>query len=309
MKEKWTPHIIAVMALAVFIVLGLACASEPESNEPESAKMHFERGKKIFEEKKNIYSDVEAINEFDQAIKLDPNFVEAYIYRARVNMGSNRQAAEADCNKAIELDPQKFAPYYFRGLIYQEWGKAEISSYFVPTTDNLSKAIEYYDRSLSDFNKALERNTDSNNQQLITNSIAKAKEEKGDIETSLANSIARESANKYDKSKFIIVPSDFYPANYTKADLFEAVAASEKLGITPQFWMGNTPVYPSKDFVSDVLFVSQNGTDITFRTADNAINKRMKVDSRTGLTAGQKVRIYYTASRVNDWTITAIERL
>jgi hypothetical protein len=30
MKEKWTPHIIAVTALVVFIVLGLACASLPQ---------------------------------------------------------------------------------------------------------------------------------------------------------------------------------------------------------------------------------------------------------------------------------------
>jgi hypothetical protein len=30
MKEKWTPHIIAVNAFVVFIVLGLACASKPD---------------------------------------------------------------------------------------------------------------------------------------------------------------------------------------------------------------------------------------------------------------------------------------
>ena len=32
MKEKWMPHIIAVMTLVVFIVLGLACASVPSLN-------------------------------------------------------------------------------------------------------------------------------------------------------------------------------------------------------------------------------------------------------------------------------------
>jgi len=35
MKEKWTPHIIAVLSFVVFIVLGLACASTPETNESE----------------------------------------------------------------------------------------------------------------------------------------------------------------------------------------------------------------------------------------------------------------------------------
>jgi hypothetical protein len=34
MKEKWTPHIIAVMALVVFIVLGLAYASVPLTTGP-----------------------------------------------------------------------------------------------------------------------------------------------------------------------------------------------------------------------------------------------------------------------------------
>jgi len=305
MKEKWTPHIIAVTTLVVFIVLGLACASSPESDASETADKHFEQGK-AFDEKQDYFR---AIMEYTEAINLNPNFVDAYTYRARARIlaGGNQNPAEADCNKAIELDPQKPSPYYFRGLIYQGWGKAE--SYYLTNTESLSKALEYYNHSLSDFNKALELSTNSNNQQFYTRSITEAKAEKEKIETNLASSKARDATNKYDKSKFIIVPETFYPADYTKADLFDAVATSEKLDITPKFWMGNTPVYPSKDFVSEVLFVSQNGTDITFRTADNAIRKAMKVDSRTGLTADQKVRIYYTVYRIKDWTITAIERM
>jgi hypothetical protein len=37
MKKKWTPHIIAVGAFVVFIVLGLACAAAPAPLEPEDA--------------------------------------------------------------------------------------------------------------------------------------------------------------------------------------------------------------------------------------------------------------------------------
>jgi hypothetical protein len=33
MQEKWTPHIIAVAAFVVFIVLGLACANTPDNQE------------------------------------------------------------------------------------------------------------------------------------------------------------------------------------------------------------------------------------------------------------------------------------
>jgi hypothetical protein len=125
-----------------------------------------------------------------------------------------------------------------------------------------------------------------------------------------ARRLAEEEANRYDPAKFVIVPPyDFRPVNYTKADLFAAVAAAEKLNVSaiaPSGLVYPTPYY---EFVSDVVFVSQNGTDITFKTADNAITKRMKVDSRTGLTAGQRVRIYYSAYRIKDWQVATIERL
>jgi hypothetical protein len=40
MKEKWMPHIIAAEALAVFIVLGLACASAPKSTPARMVKAY-----------------------------------------------------------------------------------------------------------------------------------------------------------------------------------------------------------------------------------------------------------------------------
>ena len=127
-----------------------------------------------------------------------------------------------------------------------------------------------------------------------------------------AQQLAVEEANKYDPAKFILVPDFFYPAHYTKADLFAAVAASERLDVVEIVSSSNIGTYtitPSRSFVSEVVFVSQNGTDITFRTGDNAISKRMKVESRTGLTSGQRVRIYYTVYRIQDWRVVAIERL
>jgi len=139
-----------------------------------------------------------------------------------------------------------------------------------------------------------------------------AQEEKARAEEEAAEEAIRkerEEANKYDSAKFIIVPSSFRPANYRKADLFAAVAASEKLSATAIVADGTVWPTPSIDYVSDVVFVSQNGTDITFKTADNAISRSMKVSARTGLTAGQKVRLYYTAYRIQSWQVVAIERL
>jgi len=40
MNKKWTPHIIAVMALVVFIVLGLACASVPPQGPPPTYRIN-----------------------------------------------------------------------------------------------------------------------------------------------------------------------------------------------------------------------------------------------------------------------------
>ncbi|GHU42610.1 hypothetical protein FACS1894190_12140 [Spirochaetia bacterium] len=120
---------------------------------------------------------------------------------------------------------------------------------------------------------------------------------------------AEETANKYDASKFTIVPSSFKPADYEKIDLFAAVAKVEKM---PRGSAGTLDaVLNVYEFVSDVTFVSQNGTNIQFKTSDGAISQYMKVESRSGLTTGQKVRLYYKVSKnpLTEWTVVAIQRL
>jgi len=65
------------------------------------------------------------------------------------------------------------------------------------------------------------------------------------------------------------------------------------------------------DYVSDVVFARQDGTDIWFRTSDNAITQNMKISARSGLTSGQRVRLYYrvTKNPLTEWQVVAIERL
>jgi len=41
MKKKLAPHIIAVLSLVVFVVLGLACATAPQSMDPNAVKLEF----------------------------------------------------------------------------------------------------------------------------------------------------------------------------------------------------------------------------------------------------------------------------
>jgi len=64
------------------------------------------------------------------------------------------------------------------------------------------------------------------------------------------------------------------------------------------------------EYKSDLTFVRQNGTDITFSSDDNAITQNMTIDQRSGLQAGQRVRVYYevTRSPLITWDVVAIER-
>jgi hypothetical protein len=117
-------------------------------------------------------------------------------------------------------------------------------------------------------------------------------------------------ANKYDPSKFTIVPSNFRPADYTSIDLFKAVSDVEKMKSAFDLGYYNGGLGVRERYVSDVVFVEQNGTDIRFRTNDNAISQTMKVGDRSGLTTGQKVRLYYRVTKdlIAEWYVVAIEK-
>ncbi|AEF83936.1 putative lipoprotein [Treponema primitia ZAS-2] len=132
---------------------------------------------------------------------------------------------------------------------------------------------------------------------------------------------AEEEANRYDASKFTVVPTNFKPSRYAPADLFEAVAASKKLQISlnkqeavanefaSAFMLGLGGSY-IENFVSEAVFVYQDGTVIEFTSDDKAISQYMTIDTRSGLQPGQKVRVYYTITRspLITWDVIAIER-
>jgi hypothetical protein len=70
-------------------------------------------------------------------------------------------------------------------------------------------------------------------------------------------------------------------------------------------------------YVSDVIFASQSGTNLTYKTADGKDSQEMQIKTiPAGLVAGQKVRIYYYAKYTTTygnitqaWGVYAIEKL
>ncbi len=80
-----------------------------------------EQGKKFTEPKK-------AIEYLNNAIKLKPDYVEAYVSRglAYFNLGQYQRATE-DYNKAISLKPDNADAYYNRGTAYRHLGKHRLA--------------------------------------------------------------------------------------------------------------------------------------------------------------------------------------
>jgi tetratricopeptide (TPR) repeat protein len=189
------------------------------------------------------------------------------------------------CNKAINIDPNAARAYFLRGKVSVKRGDWLYRNSGYNYKDDAAAAdfkesVSEFDLAIADFNKAI----------ALDSSLEK--EAKAEI--------ANIQAKFYDPNDFITVPilGRFHPDFYRSADLFSAVAAAEKLDISEQL-----------QFVSDVVVIGQNGTDIGFRTTDNAISQAMKVNVRTGLTAGQQVRVYYWAYRIKDWQVIAIKLL
>jgi len=114
-------------------------------------------------------------------------------------------------------------------------------------------------------------------------------------------------ANIFDPANFYIVPENFKPANYKSTELFEAVVQADDI-------KNDTRLYGpliQMNFVSDVVFISQKGTMILFKSFDNSISQQMNIDEPSGIMGAQNVRIYYEITKPTlikmEWTVIAIE--
>jgi Tfp pilus assembly protein PilF len=90
------------------------------------------------------HSEVEmALLAFNQAIRLDPNYAQAFNGRAVVHaMKDALPSALADCCEAIRLDPWNPEFYRTRGYVYSRLGDEEKGQADIAKADEFEHALE-----------------------------------------------------------------------------------------------------------------------------------------------------------------------
>ena len=124
----------------------------PQKKKDRKLKRHFTAGRKFYD--KRMYN--RALQEFDQAVKIDPSNFRAHYWRGRVYLKMGHyDKATADFKMVVKLKPHYVRPYLNLGWLYHQKGKYEESIQY------LNKAIElepnngwaYYTRGRSYFKK------------------------------------------------------------------------------------------------------------------------------------------------------------
>jgi tetratricopeptide (TPR) repeat protein len=123
----------------------------------------------------NLGNHKQAIEDFNRAIEIKPDFELAYNNKGNAyqGLGNSRQAIE-DFNRAIEIKPGYADAYYNRGIAYkglgnykqaiEDYGRAiEIKPDFAEAYNNRGAAynsLENYRQSIEDFNRVIKINPD-----------------------------------------------------------------------------------------------------------------------------------------------------
>jgi len=107
-----------VLVIIAVVVLFFVSASKP--NKEEEARKCFYRGCTYIQQNKDYDRDL-AINYFTQAIQLNPNHGDAYLFRAgEYKEKGDYDKAIADYNEMVRIAPEIYI--YERGCLYEEIG-------------------------------------------------------------------------------------------------------------------------------------------------------------------------------------------
>lgn len=153
---------------------------QASAEQAADARVLFDRGLAAYKNDR----DEEAINNFKQAVELDPDFAEAH-YRLGLAYNVTKQKEEADktfeaavkaYEKLTKREPKNSDAYYFLGLCYEQLGKYDDAVKALKEavknspTENDDKYYELasahfkiaqYDEAVRALNKALEINPDN----------------------------------------------------------------------------------------------------------------------------------------------------
>lgn len=104
----------------VLALLGASCSTSP-------ARGHYTRGKTLFDKMAardpDSWDFSKPIAEFSRAIRLQPDYVDAYHVRALAYLITGRHTrAMADLNKAINIQPKLALSYMLRGMAWNHLG-------------------------------------------------------------------------------------------------------------------------------------------------------------------------------------------
>ena len=118
----------------------------------------------------NLERHEEAISDLNEAIRLNPNYVEAYVLRGLSNNNlGRREEAISDANEAIRLNPNSAEAYFLRGLSNNNLGRRE--------------------EAISDLNEAIRLNPNSAQvyflRGTVKGNLSKLEEAKADYQTAL----------------------------------------------------------------------------------------------------------------------------
>jgi Flp pilus assembly protein TadD len=148
-------YLLMTCIIAALVLPALGAGSSPivgSDNEPAAKQERpaigaYNEGVELMKEKQLA----QAQTKFEQAVKLDPNFAEAYnnlAFTLRKQGAANYQKSLAYYDKAIQLKPKLAEAYMYRGVLYTQMGRKADAQADLATLkkldSRLAKELEAY---------------------------------------------------------------------------------------------------------------------------------------------------------------------